>query len=380
MIDIFCTVIDNFGDIGVSWRLAKQLAYEHHYPVRLWVDDLPSFKRLCPTIDVNAAQQTINGIEIRLWAADFPEVEPATLVIEAFGCRLPERYLDAMQRQTPAPTWLNLEYLSAEDWVEGCHKLQSIHPQRGLKQTFFYPGFTAKTGGLLRERDLLQQRDAFQADAALQAAFWASLNLPAPLVEETRVSLFCYENEAIAGLLAGWIDQAKSTVCLIPEGRALTSVQAYWGETLSTGQCYQRGALSLYVLPFMSQAEYDHLLWACDFNIVRGEDSFVRAQWAAKPFLWHIYPQDEDAHWPKLDAFLGHYLLDLDPDLAQSLQQLWHNFNAQQDPQSAWKKIASNQQRVQEHAKNWAKRLSEQQDLATQLVNVHLERVQSRVS
>ena len=73
-------------------------------------------------------------------------------------------------------------------------------------------------------------------------------------------------------------------------------------------------------------------------------------------------------------------MLDLDPDLAQSLQQLWHNFNAQQDPQSAWKKIASNQQRVQEHAKNWAKRLSEQQDLATQLVNVHLERVQSRVS
>ncbi|MEO7887531.1 MAG: elongation factor P maturation arginine rhamnosyltransferase EarP, partial [Polaromonas sp.] len=36
--DIFCKVIDNFGDIGVCWRLAADLASRGH-KVRLWVDD-----------------------------------------------------------------------------------------------------------------------------------------------------------------------------------------------------------------------------------------------------------------------------------------------------------------------------------------------------
>lgn len=39
-------------------------------------------------------------------------------------------------------------------------------------------------------------------------------------------------------------------------------------------------------------------------NLVRGEDSLVRALWAGKPLVWHIYPQDDDAHVAKLSAFL----------------------------------------------------------------------------
>ncbi|HEU0231107.1 MAG TPA: elongation factor P maturation arginine rhamnosyltransferase EarP, partial [Burkholderiaceae bacterium] len=46
------------------------------------------------------------------------------------------------------------------------------------------------------------------------------------------------------------------------------------------------------------------LLWSSDLNLVRGEDSLVRAIWAGKPLIWHIYPQDENTHMDKLDAWL----------------------------------------------------------------------------
>ena len=38
--DIFCSVVDNFGDIGVCWRLARRLSAGLGQQVRLWVDDL----------------------------------------------------------------------------------------------------------------------------------------------------------------------------------------------------------------------------------------------------------------------------------------------------------------------------------------------------
>ena len=50
--DVFCAVVDNYGDIGVCWRLSRQLAAEHGIAVRLWVDDLKPFARLCPAVDV----------------------------------------------------------------------------------------------------------------------------------------------------------------------------------------------------------------------------------------------------------------------------------------------------------------------------------------
>ncbi|HET9045379.1 MAG TPA: elongation factor P maturation arginine rhamnosyltransferase EarP, partial [Casimicrobiaceae bacterium] len=39
--DVFCKVVDNFGDAGVCWRLARQLVAEHDLAVTLWIDVLP---------------------------------------------------------------------------------------------------------------------------------------------------------------------------------------------------------------------------------------------------------------------------------------------------------------------------------------------------
>ena len=121
--DIFCSVVDNFGDIGVCWRLARRLAAGLGQDVRLWVDDLGSFKRLRPAINVDSAVQNIDGIEVRHWSPQFPVVRPAQMVIEGFGVRLPDQYIEAMAAMHPAPVWINLEYLSAEAWVDehGCH-------------------------------------------------------------------------------------------------------------------------------------------------------------------------------------------------------------------------------------------------------------------
>lgn len=146
--EIFCQVVDNFGDIGVCWRLARDLAARTGAGVRLWVDDWAVLLRLCPAagnIDP-AVGGVIAGVELRQWAAPFPAVEPASVVIEAFACEIPETHLQAMARRQPAPVWINLEYLSAEDWVAGCHGMASPHPRLPLAKHFFFPGFGDGTG------------------------------------------------------------------------------------------------------------------------------------------------------------------------------------------------------------------------------------------
>jgi hypothetical protein len=159
--DIFCTVIDNYGDIGIAWRLARGLAREHGLDVRLWVDDLQAFRHIWPAIDPSADAQSCEGVTVCAWRTPFGAPEPAQVVIDAFGCALPDAYLDAMSAQSPPPVWINLEYLSAEPWVAEHHGLPSPHPRLPLTRYFFFPGYTADTGGLLAEADLAARRAAF---------------------------------------------------------------------------------------------------------------------------------------------------------------------------------------------------------------------------
>ena len=366
--DIFCTVVDNYGDIGVSWRLARQLANEHGMAVRLWVDDLTSFARLCPQADVMLDEQHQQGVEVRRWPAEFPPVESAALVIEAFACRLPQRYEAAMAARVDKPVWINLEYLTAEDWVEGCHRLPSPHPTLPLTKYFFFPGFTPRTGGLLLERDLLARRDAFQADAAAQAVFWRGLGVPERQPGELRVSLFSYENEALEALLSAWELGTQPVVCLLPEGRALPQVEQYFGHAGRASarqaglkpdpQVYARGNLRVQVLPFVEQSQYDELLWACDINFVRGEDSCVRAQWAARPFVWHIYPQHDGVHRAKLEALRARYAAGLPADAAAAVRDVWLAWNGGAGIDRAWPRYVAEQERLARHGRDWAQRLS----------------------
>ena len=353
--DIFCNVIDNYGDIGVSWRLARQLANEFGLYVRLWVDDLASFAKLCPEADAGLDMQHRRGVEVRLWPQAFPDVQVADLVIDAFGCALPSSYLAAMAVRDEPPVWINLEYLSAEDWVEGCHKLPS--PKPPLTRYFFFPGFTKKTGGLLLEHDLLARRDAFLSDKNQQQAFWQSMGMEMPSADILKISLFAYENGALTGLFNAWADSAQRVLCLVPEGRILPQVRQYFGDE-AAGPGYVRGNLEVRVLPFVEQERYDELLWACDINFVRGEDSCVRAQWAGRPFVWQIYPQHDAVHWEKLQAFLNRYGATLGAEAVPAMQSLWQQWNDEGDAGQAWSAFANQLGQLNLGAQVWAQQLS----------------------
>ncbi|MEN0039339.1 MAG: elongation factor P maturation arginine rhamnosyltransferase EarP [Cellvibrio sp.] len=365
--DIFCRVIDNFGDIGVCWRLSRQLAAEHNQHVRLWVDDLHSLIRIWPAaLDID--EQQLAGVEVRRWTPEFcTKIQVVDVVIEAFACDIPASYIDAMAEQKRAghaPIWINLEYLSAEKWVEDCHRMQSPHPATGLRKTFFFPGFSPRTGGLLRENNLLRERDLFVATD------WLKQIGVVPQPGALLVSLFAYENPAVTDLLEACKNSDKQIHCLVPAGKILTSINQSLGKQLSTGDIYSKGNLYLQVIPFLTQLEYDYLLWACDINFVRGEDSFVRAQWAAKPLIWHIYPQEEDAHIIKLSAFLDAYLAAGKDQLPDNIRELWLSWNRNGDISNSWNTLVERLPTWQQHAQDWCDLLANQPDLASQLVDL----------
>jgi uncharacterized repeat protein (TIGR03837 family) len=368
--DIFCSVVDNYGDIGVTWRLARQLVAEHDLAVRLWIDDLHALVRLCPQADAQASRQVLQGVEVYSWRKDWQPTAPADVVIEAFACTPPVAYVAAMAARPQKVLWLNLEYLSAEDWVAGCHGLPSLQ-SNGLQKFFFFPGFTAGSGGLLRERDLLSQRRAFQADPQARRDFLHRLGVQA--IEGARlISLFAYENSGLASWLDALAAAPRTTQLLVPEGRILGDLQAWLGDSrLAAGERRQRGQLHIQVLPFVEQEQYDRLLWSCDFNAVRGEDSFVRAQWAGRPLLWHIYQQHEDVHLDKLEAFLALYTQGLSPAARAALTALWQAWNTGEGMGASWQALSQVWLELVVHAESWCLQQASRPDLAAALVQFY---------
>ncbi len=367
--DIFCNVVDNFGDIGVCWRLARQLTLEHGLAVRLWVDDLTSFARIAPDADPASAQQWLRGVEVCHWQQPFAGVEPADVVIEAFACQLPEAYIAAMAVLPQRPVWINLEYLSAENWVTGCHRLPSPHPRLPLVKHFFFPGFVPGTGGLLREQGLLPARSAF--DNVAQSEFWQRLGVPARRAGELRISLFCYGSAPLRDLFAAWAASAVpiSVLLPVPQGSVVDAAADFFGiDFPGAGAVLQSGQLTVRLIPFLDQTEYDKLLWACNINFVRGEDSFVRAQWAARPFVWQIYPQADNAHQVKLNAFLDLYTAGMPPDMAAAVHALWHGWNGAGQPGNIWPAFAAHQAALAQHGEKWVEQLCRLGDLASNLV------------
>ena len=349
--DIFCRVIDNYGDIGVCWRLARQLVVEHGREVRLWVDDLASLQPLCPSVDPAKDTQTCQGVEIRLWTEDAAVDRVSDVVIEAFACELPDWYLTAMSRCQSKPCWINLEYLTAEPWADDCHGMASPHPSLPLVKYFFFPGFSAKSGGLLRECELFAERDRL----ITAPTEWQPL----------EVSLFCYDTAPVGALLDAFRDSAHPVVCHVPPGKPLAAVQSHFG---GSGP-WQHGSAMIRPIPFVPIDDFDRLLWRCDINFVRGEDSFVRAQWAGNPFVWQLYSQDDGAHLAKLEAFLGCYGEGLDAKMQTTIRRMFVAWNLGRNIGLAWEEFVSNRAVIARHNRNWAEKLAAKPDLASALVN-----------
>tara|TARA_R110002049_G_scaffold50177_4_gene142627 strand:- start:3790 stop:4761 length:972 start_codon:yes stop_codon:yes gene_type:complete len=313
----------------------------------------------------------IDGVDLIPWTpmAVHDEID-ADIVIEAFAFDLPEIVLQAMARRHPAPIWINLEYLSAQDWVEGCHRMCSPHARLPLIKHFFFPGFTPRTGGLLREPGLFEARDALVGDRLACRAELASRTGIELGDEVLAISMFCYEQAPLPVLLETWANGDRPVALLVPHGCATDVLANHFGVDPGVpGSRHRDRALQLVVLPFTDQDTYDRLLWACDLNFVRGEDSFVRAQWAARPFVWQVYPQHEDAHRDKLEAFFDQFLPGLDEAASEALATFWRAWNGFGDPAASWPEFAAYLHALQTHGRVWAERQAALPDLASALVD-----------
>ena len=355
---IFCKVIDNYGDIGVCWRLACDLAARGEQ-VRLWVDDPSALVWMAPAASESATgAERAKGVDIQLWPkffqkshfenpSKFPFFSLFNVFIESFGCEINPEYIAKYVNYSRLEAesylqWINLEYITAEPYSETHHTLPSpvqSGPGKGLAKYFYYPGFTPRTGGLLRELNLPQRQVEFDRALWLQAQGirWHG---------ELLVSLFCYEPRALGALFDQLANGPGPVKLLITAGRARAAVEAWFANRMGRSSSPMvRGQLSFVYLPKLTQLAYDELLWTCDLNFVRGEDSLVRAIWAGKPFVWQIYPQDDNAHHAKLNAFLQ--VLGADASLA-SFHHAWNGMTAHTAPAAlptinlaAWGDIAT---------------------------------------
>lgn len=352
--DIFCHVIDNWGDLGVCWRLATHLA-KLGQRVRLWADDTSPLQWMA----TGALEGRFSGIDVHTWpradaTAPPPKLPPGDVLIEAFGCEIDPAWVEALHPTAPTTAaqrcWINLEYLSAEPYVARCHRLASpisSGPLRGRQKWFFYPGFTAGTGGLLREANLLHKQAAFDPAGWQAAQGWSSTG------EGPKLALFCYEPAALHDCVR--LPALRHAHWWVTAGRAQAAMAAAWDPSLPN---------PWQALPHLDQNAFDQLLWAADLNFVRGEDSLVRALWARKPFIWHIYPQEDQAHHDKLDAFLD--WLDA-PASLRAFHRRWNGIEPGKLPAPDWPAWRDCAQRARD-------RLLAQRDLATQLLDFVMEK------
>jgi len=327
-----CKVIDFFGDIGVAWRIAKQLKVDFNIEVHLLVDDLITTKRLIPSIDLSLQKQTINGVNI--CHCDFSEDStslppPPDFVFNLFNIDLPHSYKTLIKHKKSK--YIAIEYLSAEPWVDNFHLKPSVDPQSGLIKTFFYPGFTNQTGGLIREKGLFLRREAF--DQSRRKKLIQSLGGDPNLYS---VSLFYYPIQKIEVFLDVIDHIKKPAQFFIPQ---------YLFDLLKLKNNYQ----FIHIIPysFLNHDDFDNLLWSCDLNFVRGEDSWTRAIWAGKPFIWQPYIQQNNIHLIKLKAFLKRYCEACDQDLSEILIKIHDDWSNNKFNEVLWRDFFKQQARLE---------------------------------
>ncbi|MDI1309605.1 MAG: elongation factor P maturation arginine rhamnosyltransferase EarP [Methylotenera sp.] len=348
--DVFCRIVDNFGDIGVCWRLSQQLACEYHLQVRLFIDDLAAAIKIIPALNCELNSQIINHVEILTWQSAIT-IQPADVALETFSCELPADYLAAMQGNT---VWVNLEYLSAESWVADFHARSSNNTKPA--RHFFFPGFTEATGGLIREADIFQNNQLTAKNKEVETGV-------------LKVSLFCYPHAPVSYLLNAMAESNQPVDCYVPNSSILPAIADFFNlNTVETGSKLSTKNLTLHVLPFLSQADYDKLLVSCDINFVRGEDSWIRAIWAGKPFIWQPYLQTENTHITKLNAFLDLFYAEYKTDAKAAIYNAHSAWSTDDITTEIWQSYLQALPVTKPYTLNKASELATQTDLASKLV------------
>lgn len=274
MLDLFCKVIDNYGDAGFCLRLCRDLT-RYERKVRLFCDNLDVLRTIITNDDLSNPL-----LQISEWP--YSDYQPSDTVIEAFSCR-PEKYLLEKIKERKSRV-IELDYLSAEKWIEGCHKKPSFSD--GINSFFFFPGFTKNSGGLIIEDDYLQKIK----------------NHSKNFTNKLTVSYFSYLNKNLEKFIKVCQNSSYSFEILAFDGLPLRNLNNILGTDIAPSENYVQGNITFTAKEMVPQNEYDDILISSDLNLVRGEDSIVRAMISGRPFLWQIYPQTEDTHREKMNA------------------------------------------------------------------------------
>lgn len=348
---IICRVIDNLGDAGFCTRLALQLN-RLGYSVDLICDKPHLVQRL-------DSMNELSGI--RLLDVDCFEFDShrhteqtleSTVILEPFGTSSEQtgsgELNNKIKSRYPDRPWLVIDYLSAETWTKSFHLSKSTCPRTGHLSTYFYPGFEVGTGGVIYS-DLPPIDQLPQPELQVENEF-------------NQIFVFSYPQSPL-----------KTLELCLTANQALTIAG---DEATPTGVKTRRTG-------FCRLTEFDKLLQNFDFLFVRGEDSFVRAQLAAKPFVWNIYPTEDGAHAEKLLAFFKIYKQGLNPNAANALLTLWWIWNnldntktdrpvelihTTRDLARAWADVQTVSSELRAHALQWKSRLLKGPELVREIL------------
>jgi uncharacterized repeat protein (TIGR03837 family) len=356
---IYCTVIDNYGDIGVCWRLARQLVREYGCAVHVWVNDAgwAAARQLISGLPQTPAPTLAEGVTVSAWSlacASGDEDCTGDVLIEGFGCTLPQAALAQLAARAQLgvrahkPIWIDLEYFSAEDWVPRFHLQSGFDWEVGARRWFFFPGVHDHSGGLLRERGLVVPRTQ-ESDSLKGSDFYMC---------------FAYAHAPYAEWLAALAGAGDRPVTI-----DLCGAQSQWAVAQLDLAAYPN--VTTRHAPFVSQLEFDRLLWRTDVLFVRGEDSMARALWSGRPFVWHIYPQAENAHHPKLMAWLRHYTHGFPDALREAyvaMHEVWNGMSEAARLGQAWRGLMGQWADWRRHSQLRSHQLAQAPDLAARLM------------
>lgn len=301
-IDIFCEIIDNFGDIGVVYRISKELKkIFQNVRIRIVLNRLEEFKAINKKVkDVD--YQEIDGlicVTEKYVKENMESFGVSDVFIEAFGCNVPEEYVKAAKENSKL--WINLEYLSGEKWIEDFHLCESLIDSKTLKKIFFMPGFSEKSGGVIIDSGFLERMKYGKENRdEVFKKYFKDFDLKDKFIG----TVFSYEKN-FENLLETLKNYKKETVLLLMGEKTQKSFSEILKKNLTEdyGNIVKYGKITMIYSDFFSQEEYEEIISASDFNFTRGEDSFVRGIVLGKPFMWHIYLQEEKAHMDKIKAF-----------------------------------------------------------------------------
>lgn len=331
-ITVLCKVIDNYGDIGVAHRLCMELA-DKVQNIRLVTNNLDAYRSICPNIKNEAVQHT-NGITVLNWNnGDLCKKEytarPPAVILQCFQCGYPQWLEDILFAPSPSSRPLapvetlviDIDYLTAEDWADGFHKMLSLTRSSRVQKYLFMPGFTPSTGGLLfKGRTARDKGDSHPAPPSAPAS---------PPSSKTSIFVFGYARDyrpLVRALLRS--NETLPLKVYAANGAGQKSFLDACNECKKEGIIAHK-LLDVTALPFLSQAEWDKLLLSSDIAFVRGEDSLAGAALAGIPFVWQAYKQEGGVHKKKTAALLERlkpYFDDGHFALICSIWTMWNSY------------------------------------------------------